>query len=116
MLLNIHLKSLRNNEFIQFHQNILQIVLEKDPVSLKVEAPYNDLKDSVDLMDNKHKADRSSALTAELASIDGLRDKDIRGIVANLHSYKYHYNEVMSNASACLLKVVERYEGRYCKI
>lgn len=111
MLLSIYLKNLRNNEFIQFLRNVLQIIFGNDSIKLQVEVQYNDLKNLVDLMDTTHKKNQGSSITEEINEIDDRRDNAIKGIVLNLNSYKKHYDKNFVNASNTLLKVVNLYDG-----
>ncbi len=115
MFTSIHLRSLRNNEFIQFIKNVLQILEQKDPAALKIEAYYSELKASVDLMNAAHKKSLSSSLTKVLVEIDDCRDKAINGIIMNLDSYKQHFDEEVVRAANKLMETINLYDGNIAR-
>ena len=99
---NIHFLALRNGEFIQFISNILEIVLAYDPVELKVESQYNQLKQLLDETETQFRTKRRSRITDELKALDVRRDAAINGLSALLNGYRLSADEAVSNHARLL--------------
>ncbi|MDI9365543.1 MAG: DUF6261 family protein [Flavobacterium sp.] len=86
----ISLTNLQNTEASQFNTDILGIIQLNNPITLGVVKPYEVLKNEQTEILSLFKADKSSALTDELVTLDLYRDEALIGISLQIESYTYH--------------------------
>ncbi len=92
MIENILCKKLRNNEFVQFFENIQEIVSTNNPETLKVQEQYNALNEPLTTLQLTHKKLSGSTITSELTEIDKRRDVALSSIYNIIEAYTNHYN------------------------
>jgi len=109
MFLAINYPGLRNNEFIQFFQNLLEIINANDPEALKVKSQYDDLHALVATMASFYKPELGSEITAELQELDAARDSALQGIEFMVKSYTYHYTDTKREAAELLEHSLDNY-------
>lgn len=80
MIISIDISKLRNAEYFQFMQNVIQATAKNDPVAMKVEGPFNDLKNVAGELEDLFKLPAGSAITAEIENLDIQRDNALKGI------------------------------------
>ena len=98
----IHLKHLRNTEFIQFIKDVLDIISANDPIALKVDSQYNNLEQLLDGLETLFRTGHRSRTTGELKELDFRRDTAINGISALISGYRRSADETESNHAKLL--------------
>ncbi len=109
MINNILLKKLRNNEFIQFIENIQEIVSESNPETLKVQDQYNALNQPLTTLQQIHSKKSGSSITNQLIEIDKRRDTALISIYNLVEAYTNHFNEEVAAKASDLLQVLDIY-------
>lgn len=102
MIESIILQRLKNGEFSQFLQNVLQMVSKNDPAALQVTAQYNALNTIAADIEKLFKVPAGSAITAELESLDQQRDNALNGINYIIKGFTYCYDEELKRHAGVL--------------
>ncbi len=105
----IYLKNLRNNEFIQFIENIQEIVLSNNPETLKVQDQYNALSEPLKILQQIHSNHNGSSITNELINIDKRRDVVLGSIFNIVDAYTHHFNTEVATKAIDLKKELDVY-------
>lgn len=92
MINGISLRNLRNAEFDQFVQDVLELVLRNEPAALMVPDEYTNLKDESDRLSELLNPAKGSALTKKLEIADRRRDLCISGINKVVAGYICHFD------------------------
>jgi hypothetical protein len=95
---------LRNSEFLQFNNNVSEIVAANDPQALLVLNLFNPFKASIASAEVLFKKDQASSLTEELALLDEKRDSLLTGISNYIDAHTHHYDEA-TKKNALMLNV-----------
>jgi hypothetical protein len=90
MFSSIHYRKLRISEFVQFFQNLLEILTANKPAALKVKSQCDDLSASVGILASFYKPDLGSEITSELQELDADRDGALQGIELQIKSFTNH--------------------------
>ncbi len=109
MIKNIYLKNLRNNEFVQFFENLQEIVLSNNPETLKVQEQYSALNKSLALLQLTHKKNTGSSYSEQLAQLDRRRDIALSSIYNVIETYTNHFNADVCSAAVELKKELDVY-------
>ncbi len=109
MINNIYLKNLRNNEFVQFFENLQEIVLSNNPETLKVQDQYSVLNESLTKLQLTHKKNTGSSYSAQLAQLDRRRDIALSSIYNIIENYTNHFNAEVSSSAVKLKKQLDVY-------
>ncbi|UEG50681.1 hypothetical protein LK994_04240 [Ferruginibacter lapsinanis] len=96
MINSIELYKLRNGEYSQFLQDVIEIVNKNNPADLQVQPQLTALIAIAQEIESLFKIPLGSALTQELKNFDLLRDNALKGILAITRGNMY------SQESACL--------------
>ena len=105
----IHLKHLRNTEFIQFIKDVLNIISANDPAELKVDNQYNHLKQLFDDLEVLFSTAHRSRITEELKALDFRRDTAINGISALISGYRRSADETVCSHAKLLADNLDLY-------
>lgn len=103
MIQSIDLQNLRNGEYSQLIQDILNVVALYDTAAMKVDGPFNDLQKTGDELEAIFKLPPGSAFTAELEQLDELRDNALRGIQSIVLGHTYGRDAVIKTHAQLLL-------------
>ena len=95
---------LRNSEFLQFNNNVSEIVDANDPQALLVLNLYNPFKALIISAEVLFKKDQASSLTEELTVLDEKRDSLLMGISNFIDAHIHHYDEA-TKKNALVLQV-----------
>jgi len=98
----IHYPRLRNNEFVQFIKNLIEIINANNPEVLKVIAQCEDLAALLTVLSALSKTNLGSTITLELQDIDTRRDSDLVGIEMQIKSFTYHFDQAKQEAALVL--------------
>lgn len=105
----VDLNRLRNEEHFQFHTDFNALTESYTAIALGIEAAfaayqplYNDENEALDLI-------RRSALTADIAAADALRDHTFRGLRDTIKSATSHFLAEKQQAAARLIVVLDHY-------
>ncbi len=109
MIEKINLKKLRNNEFIQFGENVQEIVQINNPQTLKVENEYNDLEDPLTKLHHVQNKKQGSPITNELIEINKRRDVALGSIFTIVETYCNHFEEEVVATALDLKKELDLY-------
>lgn len=111
MIESIDLQKLRNGEFSQLMQDVVNITAKNDPAAMKVEGSFKELQLMAAEMDALFKQPAGSAITAELENLDLLRDNALKGIQSVVHAHSYSEDAVMKNHAQVLDTHLALYGG-----
>ena len=109
MFKSIQLLKLRNDEHVQFNNDLLRIYEENDPAALKIETQYNNLLAGTRKTEDAYLQTRASELTKKITAEDEIRDKLITGIEQGAVFYTYHFNLEYAEAGSLLLQQIKKY-------
>lgn len=99
----------KNGEFVQFTDQVLTILKEADPVTLKINPQVTTLKERFELLEKLYIIDQGNAITEEIKNYDDQRDNCLIGINLNVDSYKYHFQQEKRQASAKVRTLLNKY-------
>lgn len=102
MFLSIYYQSLRTSEFIQFIQNLIEILEAKNPDDLNVRSRIDELKNLLASLTSVFKPNLGSEITSELELLDAARDKAFVGIEQTIKGFTYHFDEATRQAAQIL--------------
>ncbi len=109
MIKNIHLKNLRNNEFVQFFENIREIVSKNNPEAILVQEQYKAFIKPLTTLQLNHKRIKGSSITYQLTKIDKRRNIALRSIYKIIEAYTHHYNSDVCTVAIDLKKELDVY-------
>lgn len=109
MFSSINYTSLRNSEFIQFFQNLLDLLSANDPEVLKLKSEFYNLEALVATLASFFKPELGSEITSELQELDAARDAALQGIELQVKSFTYHYTQSTRVAAELLNNSLENY-------
>ncbi len=109
MIKSIHFKNLRNNEIVQFFENIKEIVSKNNPEDLLVQEQYNAFIKPLTTLQLNHKRIRGSSITYQLAKIDKRRNLALKSIYKIIEAYTHHYNSDVCTVAIDLKKELDVY-------
>lgn len=92
MFSNLNLYHLRNSEFVQYSDYILETIKTKNPEHLQVKEIYDKISSKSQLLTSIFKPDRGSEITPRLEEADDRRDSAITGITGALEFLTSHYD------------------------
>ncbi len=107
----LDMKSLRNDEYIQFDTQILQVTNSYDPAGLKVKPQYDALNLKLVEIDGVYALIQKSMQTEPLEKADERRDKAIAGISMNVDSMLNHFKPELVAAAKLLRADLDKYDG-----
>ncbi|UEG50082.1 DUF6261 family protein [Ferruginibacter lapsinanis] len=102
MINSIELYKLRNGEYSQFLQDVIEIVNKNDPADLQVQPQLTTLIAVALEIESLFKIPLGSALTQELENFDLLRDNALKGILAIVRGNMYSQDPVIKNHATIL--------------
>ncbi len=97
MINGIDLRNLRNGEYSQLMQDVLNIIRENDPNLMNVQAAFTALESIAGEIESIFKVPSASVITAELEKWDLQRDNLLRGISTIIRGNTYNYDPVMKS-------------------
>lgn len=111
MFHSIILKNLTNSEFIQFNKNIANLIQQKNPELLAIEALYNTYTGKIAEHEALFKIPTGSPITAEMEALDFRRDDAITGIIGMVSSHAHHYLPIKKEAAVALQNNLKLYSS-----
>ncbi|MCV9387917.1 DUF6261 family protein [Reichenbachiella ulvae] len=91
--------------------DVLTLVERKDPVAMKVDTAYTNLKTENDQLTQLLNPIKGSKLTAQMEAADDLRDQLLVGINSIVTGFTYHYEEELRRHAEVLLKHLDQFGG-----
>ncbi len=95
MINSIELARLRNGEYSQLMQDVLNITRENDPALMKVSAQFTALEAVAAEVESLFKVPTGSVITAELERLDVQRDNALTGIISLIRGNTYSEDPVI---------------------
>jgi hypothetical protein len=102
MIKSIELPRLRNGEYSQLMQDVLNVTRDNDPALMKVQVPFTALETIAGEIESLFKVPTSSVITGELEKLDLLRDNTLKGITGIIHSTTYSNDPIIKGHAAML--------------
>jgi Family of unknown function (DUF6261) len=102
MIIAIDLKGLRNAEYVQFTNDISELVTQNNPQTLGVETQHQEFKGKITETENLFKIQQSSEVTEEIQGLDLRRDNAITGMSILVTGYLSHFDSIKSKAAHTL--------------
>ncbi len=109
MITAIDLTKLRNAEYLQLMMDVLKLVLQNNPTTLKVLDEYNGLQAATTAIEGIFKTEQSSPLTPIIEALDVRRDNAIMGIFKTIEANTFHFTPAVKEAAGILAKYVGIY-------
>lgn len=109
MIKTINFSHLRNNELLQFLNDIAARCDKFDIDALKLAATLLLLKDEIKALEESFAKEKSSELTKVLEQIDSNRDDDLVGIKTVCEGFAYSREEGLSDAANLILKSINKH-------
>ena len=116
MINSIILRDLRNANYLQFQKDFLGIISRNNPVTLQIEAKFNDLTAKSLELENLFKKILANPMSQELLALDGRRDDCINGIYYSALSNSYHFDAANKEAADLLLANLNLYGSGIAKL
>ncbi|UAY52888.1 DUF6261 family protein [Ferruginibacter albus] len=114
-IISIDITKLRNSEFLQFSKDLLEIIKQNDPATLKVTEQYNSFNNITTEIDGLFKTPTGSALTQDITDLDIRRDNAITGINTVIQALSYHFNSDKAAAANLLAFHLKNYGAGIAK-
>ncbi len=109
MIKSIQLLRLRNDEHVQFNNDLLKFCEENNPEALKIKNQYDNLLAGTQKMEQAYLQTRGSELTKKITAEDEVRDKLVTGIEQGAVFYTYHFEAEYTEAAELLLQEIKKY-------
>ena len=109
MIATANLEKYRNGDFIQFVNNVLQLLPENVATNLQVATQRAELQNLALQFQDAFKPVSGNELTPEIEALDKQRDEALTGIRYLLDAYNHHYNDALRNSAFILLDVYKSY-------
>lgn len=109
MFISLLIYNLKNSEFIQYFDFLLELIQTNDPERLKIKELFLRLQQKFQLLASVFKPERGSGITPQLQEADERRDAAVNGIIASLEADTYHFNPERSKAARLLLNAIDVY-------
>lgn len=109
MIKKIRISNLRNNELLQFLNDILIACTQCSTEPMKLTAVVATLLTDTTMFDKLFKLDPSSPITQELVDLDRQRDNCLRGMHMVLEGYSLHFEDATKSAAQTLLQCMDKY-------
>jgi len=109
MLKTARLQRYRNDQHIQFNNDLDQIITDSDPVILNVKQQHDDLKEGNAEMEAVYKTLKASELTDKITAEDDVRDNLIAGIEKLADGFTHHFETDHTDAA----KLILMHTGKY---
>ena len=109
MIKEIPYSILINGEFIGLFTNINKTCDESNPATLKIDAPLADVKTATDAVNTLYVKQQKSGETANVTTLDALRDRYISGIKKVVNGYTYHPDEAIVKAATAIELCIDKY-------
>ncbi len=103
MVPKISLNRLRNGEFLQFTNNVINIIVDNGSDGLLVMPLLTTLKTTTGEAEALFNKEKGSSITEELSLLDERRDNAINGIIGFIDAHLNHFDATIKN-NARLLK------------
>lgn len=102
MINSIDLSKLRNGEYSQFLQDVMNITNQNNPATMQVQPQLTALSAVAAEIEALFKTPVGSAITAELENYDLLRDNALKGILSIVRGNMYSEDPVVKNHATVL--------------
>lgn len=109
MINKINIPQLRNNEFLQFFNDINNRCSRFNLSELKLDEVVENLNNTTKVLEQAYNKDNSSQVTEKLTISDGLRDNDLVGIRTICEGYSYSRNTEIAQAAKLVLHSIDRH-------
>lgn len=116
MIHSLHLPELRNNELLQFLNDILQACRQYSTEPMRLTAVIEALLSNTTEFEHLFRLNPASEITRELIDLDNQRDNCILGINSVLFGYAYHFDAATKKAAQDLLQSMDKYGKRIAKM
>lgn len=113
MLTNPILEKFRNGDFIQYLNNLLQIVPEAQADQLKLAPQRAAIADTMQKLNDGWHPNKGNEYTAELAKLDAERDSLFTGLKITVDTWAvHHYHGAVKQAAVEMKTVIGRHGSR----
>jgi len=114
-IVTIHLKMLRNSEYMQFLKNILELLSREAVVSTNVLAQTSTLQNCLNEVEQSWMVYHPIDFTAELTDADERRDRAIIGIKQVVEGFTHHFDTTIASAAQVLAAHIAGFGTRISK-
>jgi len=109
MIKKLRISHLRNSEFVQFHQDITDILKKQSLTEPKLETAILNYEQEQKFISGVFNLSRKSEITHELQQLDQQRDNVFTGMSYMILANTYHYNEEVRDAASKLKEFINSY-------
>ena len=116
MITTANIEKYRNGDFLQFVNNVLELLPQTQADQLNVGSQRANLQTAAQQMADAYMPHSGSDVTPEIQALDTQRDNTLIGIKMLLEAYQYHYDATTKNNAFALLDVIHRFGDRIYKM
>lgn len=109
MFITLNQRMLRNSEFVQFYDDVLEIYVRSGLEAPKLQTVINSMDDNYTTLKHVFIVKSGSAITEELTKLDDKRDTCLNGIVEVCDGYAKHYISDKKEAATTLSNFLHSY-------
>lgn len=109
MIYKIRIRKLRNNELLQFLNDVLSACSQQSTEPMKLAAVIAAMLTKTNTFDSLFKLTQASPITQELIELDFRRDNCLTGMHTVIDGYTYHYEPAIQKAANELILSMDKY-------
>lgn len=104
-----YLTRFRNAEYLQYMNDVLELVNKEDVTALLLTTQRDDLSNAVSSINNSFQQTLGSALTQDVIDLDNRRDRAFMGLKAMITSFTYHFDATTKAFAETALATINNY-------
>ncbi len=109
MLKTPYLTSFRNSSHIQFNNDLIVILRDRDPDILQIRQKFDEFLAGTVKMEEVYKLMQGSPVTVKIIAEDDFRDNLIIGIEKLADAYTHHFDPAYVDAAHLILRHINKY-------
>lgn len=116
MITTANLEKYRNGDFLQFVNNVLELLPQTTADQLNIGSQRTVLQTAAQSFNNAYLPYTGSDITPEIQALDAQRDNAVIGIKMILEAWQYHFDPETKNNAFVLLDILNRFGERIYKL
>ncbi len=109
MIHKLRMGNLRHSEFLGFHDNLLSIIMQNSPITLKVGEAMADYSKKIHELEELYEIDAFNPITIEIEELSHQRDEIYTGIVGLVTAHTHNFIPAMKEAAHILQRDLEKH-------
>ncbi|WP_343664934.1 DUF6261 family protein [Chryseobacterium mucoviscidosis] len=116
MITTANMEKYRNGDFLQFVNNVLELLPQTTADQLNIGGQRTVLQTAAQSFNNAYLPYTGSDITPEIQALDAQRDNAVIGIKMILEAWQYHFDPETKNNAFALLDILNRFGERIYKL